>query len=212
MTANWTLYGIWLSGPTYKVALALSLAGEAFDFVHTTPRGDAKLPDYIRNINGFGQIPALTDKRSGDTYRQSPSILEVIADATGKLGGRSALERVRMREWMYWDLDRLALPIYRMRGQRIGVRMMGQPTVEMLFAEGLAALNVLDDHLAGRDWMVGGGVSIADVAIYGVLDFAAAGGFVTDDFPAVAAFMTRMQALPGFGHPADLIPKASRTA
>lgn len=210
MAANWTLYGIWLSGPTYKVALALSLAGEAFDFVHTTPRGDAKLPAYISNINGFGQVPALTDTRSGQTYRQSPSILEVIADATGKLGGKTALERVRMREWMYWDLDRLALPIYRMRGQRIGVRMMGQSTAEMLFAEGNVALKVLDDHLAGRDWMVGDAVSIADVDIYGVLDFAAAGGFATDDFPAVAAFMTRVQALPGFGFPAGLIPKASR--
>ncbi|MFZ1772578.1 MAG: glutathione S-transferase, partial [Rhizobiaceae bacterium] len=147
----------------------------------------------------------------GQTYRQSPSILEVIADATGKLGGKTPLERVRMREWLYWDLDRLALPIYRMRGQRIGVRMMGQSVAEMLFAEGNVALKVLDDHLAGRDWMVGDALSIADVDIYCVLDFAAAGGFATDDFPAVAAFMTRVQALPGFGFPADIIPKSSRT-
>ena len=212
MTANWTLYGIWQSGPTYKAALALALSGEAFDFVLTTPRGDAKLPEYMKNINGFGQVPALTDKRTGETYRQSPAILEVIADATGKLGGKTAVERSRMREWMYWDLDRLALPIYRMRGQRIGVRQHAQPIAEMLYAEGNIALKVLDDHLAGREWLVGGAVSIADIDIYGVLVLAPAGGFEIARYPNVAAFMARMQALPGFGSPAEIIPAASRMA
>src|SRR5262245_26543269 len=34
MTKRFTLHGIWLSGPTYKVALMLSLCGEPFDYVH----------------------------------------------------------------------------------------------------------------------------------------------------------------------------------
>ncbi|MBK8458138.1 MAG: glutathione S-transferase family protein [Phyllobacteriaceae bacterium] len=111
---------------------------------------------------------------------------------------------------MYWDFDRLAPPIYRLRGQRIGVRQMNQATAEMYYAEGLAALGVLEQALAGRDWLVGDGPTIADIDVYGVLDYAEAGGFDVAPFANVAAFMKRAQALPGFGRPLDLIPKENR--
>lgn len=211
MPAQWTLYGSPLSGPTYKVALMLSLAGEAYDFVLTRPRVEAKQPDYLR-LNAFGQVPALVDNLSGRAWRQSASILEILAERTGRFGGWNAEERCRMREWMYWDFDRLAPPLYRLRAQRIGVRQMHQATAEMYYAEGLVALGVLDEALAGGDWLVGSAPSIADIDIYGVLDYAGAGGFDLDAFPRVAAYARRIRALPGFGRPDALIPANSRTA
>ena len=35
-------------------------------------------------------------------------------------------ERFQAREWMYWDFDRLAAPIYRSRGIRLGFRSAPQ--------------------------------------------------------------------------------------
>lgn len=43
-----TLYGIWLSGPTYKAGLALSLMGESFAYKHVDLRAGAhKQPEYL---------------------------------------------------------------------------------------------------------------------------------------------------------------------
>ena len=209
MAAAFTLYGVNFSGPTYKAALGLSLMEVPFDFVATTPRGDAKQPAYLK-LNPLGQIPSLVDNKTGRVYRQAPSILEMLADRTGKYGGQSAEERIEMREWMYWDLDRLAPPVYRLRGQRLGFRQFGQLVAEMYNLEGLAALKVLEDHFAEHKWLVGRRASIADIDVYGVLDFAGAGGFEIRDFPNVEAYMRRFQDLKGFGRPADLIPKESR--
>jgi glutathione S-transferase len=209
MVAPFTLYGVNFSGPTYKAALGLSLMEVPFDFVRTMPRGEAKEPAFLK-LNAFGQVPCLVDNKTGRAYRQAPSILEVLADRSGKFGGQSAEERVEMREWMFWDLDRLAPPLLRMRGQRLGFRQFGQIVAEMYTGEGLAALGVLEDHFGDHKWLVGRRASIADIDIYGVLDFAVAGGFDLRDFPNVETFMRRFQDLKGFGHPADVIPAESR--
>jgi glutathione S-transferase len=50
-----TLHGIWLSGPTYKAGLALSLLGQDFAYKHVNLRAGAhKKPEYLA-INRFGQ-------------------------------------------------------------------------------------------------------------------------------------------------------------
>lgn len=211
MGAAWTLYGLWASGPTYKVALMLTMTSQRFDFVQVFPRTDGRKPEYLK-INAFGQVPALVDNESGNAWRQSASILEILAERTGKFGGRDANERCQAREWMYWDFDRLAPPVYRLRGQRIGVRQMNQATAEMYYGEGEAALKVLEDALEGRDWLVGDGPTIADIDVYGVLDYAGAGGFEMAKYTRVSAYMARFRDLPGFGRPLDLIPKESRKA
>ena len=211
MAAALTLYGVNYSGPTYKAALGMSLMEVPFDFVWTGPRAEAKQAPYLK-LNPLGQVPCLVDNKTGRVYRQAPSILEMLADRTGKYGGQSGEERIEMREWMYWDLDRLAPPLYRMRGQRLGFRQFGQIAAEMYNLEGLAALKVLEDHFAEHKWLVGRRASIADIDVCGVLDFAEAGGFEIRDFPNLEAYMRRFQDLKGFGKPMDLIPKESRKA
>jgi glutathione S-transferase len=207
--AAFTLYGINISGPTYKVALFLALAGIEFDFVMTSPRGDAKTPAYKANLNHWGQVPVLVDNLTGKIYRQAPSILEFLADKTKKFRGKSPDDRISIREWMYWDLDRLAPPIYRLRGQRLGFRQFGQLVAEMYHLEAIAALQVLEERLTANNWLVGKGMTIADIDVYCVLDYAAAGGVALKSFPKVRAFMSRMQAKSGFGSPLDVIPKSS---
>jgi glutathione S-transferase len=211
MAARYTLYGIWLSGPAYKVGLALSLAGEKFDYVHTHPREDAKKPEYMAK-GRYGQVPLLVDHSRDRNLVQSAAILDYLADATGKFGGASGDERQLCREWMYWEFDRLATPIFRMRGQRLGLRSITQSTAEMYVTEGNMALKVLDDHLNGRDWIVGRATTIADIDIYGVVDYAPAGGFNLAGYPNITGWMARMKALPGFGTPDQILPRASRTA
>lgn len=87
-----TLHGIWLSGPTYKAGLALSLLGQDFAYKHVDLRAGAhKKPEYLA-INRFGQVPALVD---GDLKLcQSGSILLYLADKFGKMEARRPRRRL----------------------------------------------------------------------------------------------------------------------
>lgn len=211
MTApRFLLHGIWLSGPTYKVALFLSLAGEPFDFELVDLRAGAhKAPGYVAKQR-YGQVPLLEDRSNGRGLCQAASILEYLADVTGKLGGATLDERLAAREWMYWDYDRLAVPLYRRRGVKLGFRQAHEALVETWTVEGEAALGTLDAHLKGRAFVVGEGPTMADVDLYGSAAYAEAGGFDLAARPAIRDWMARVEALPGFGAPQDLIPMETR--
>ncbi len=212
MSARYTLHGIWLSGPAYKVGLMLALAGEKFDYEHVNLRaGEHKQPGFVAKQR-YGQVPLLVDTSNGQNLTQSACILEYLADQTGKFGGATAHERQQCREWMFWDFDRLATPIYRMRGQRLGLRSIHQATAEMYVTEGNVALKVLDDHLAGRNWLVGDGLTIADIDIWGVVAYAAAGGFNLAQYANLSAWIARLQAQPGYASAEVLLPKTSKAA
>src|SRR5258707_15237673 len=90
-----TLYGIWLSGPTYKAGLAMSLKGQPFAYKYVELRAGAhKQPDYLA-INRFGQVPALVD---GDLkHCQSGSTLLYLADKFGTTCRKPSGERARAR-------------------------------------------------------------------------------------------------------------------
>src|SRR5690606_29737506 len=108
MPARFELHGIFFSGPTYKVGLMLSLAGEPFDYVHLAMMSGAhRQPAYL-STQRFGQVPLLVDRSNGRHLCQSAAILEYLADLLGKFGGATLDERLQVREWLYWDFDRLA--------------------------------------------------------------------------------------------------------
>jgi glutathione S-transferase len=212
MSARFQLHGVSRSGPSYKVGLMLSLAGEPFDYVHMNLReGEHKQPAYLSKQR-FGQVPLLVDTSNGRNLCQSAAIMEYLADTLGKFGGATLEERFQAREWLYWDFDRLAPAIYRLRGIRLGFRQGGPEIVEMYAADGAAALTTLDRHLAGKSWIVGEGVTIADIDIYGVVAYADDAGIDLGQHSNITAWMTRMEALPGFSAPQSLLPQESREA
>ena len=73
-------------------------------------------------------------------------------------------------------------------------------------------MKVLDEHLAGRNWVVGEGATIADIDVYGVVAFADEGGFDLGAYPNLQAWVERFEALPGFKGRKGLLPMESRAA
>ena len=65
-------------------------------------------------------------------------------------------------------------------------------------AAGEAALALMEEKLAQHAWFAGESVSLADVALYAYTHVSEAGGFRLADYPAVQAWIPRIQALPGF--------------
>lgn len=212
MPTRFELHGVAMSGPTCKVGLMLHLAGEAFDYVHVPlPEGAHKQPAYLAKQR-YGQVPLLVDRNNGRHLCQSAAILEYLSDTLGKFGGATLDERLHAREWLYWDFDRLTPAVYRSRSIRKGFRKGGPEILDMCAADAAAALQVLDRHLAGRSWIVGEGVTIADIDIYGVLAYAADAEVSLEPYGNITAWMKRFEGLPGFASPHGMLPFHSRAA
>jgi glutathione S-transferase len=65
-------------------------------------------------------------------------------------------------------------------------------------AAGEAALRLMDEHLAGRDWFVGNHLTLADICLYAYTHVAEEGGFVLDAYPYVSAWLARVADQPGY--------------
>ena len=200
--ADYTLHGSPMSGPTYKVALLLNLLGEQFKFRLLDLRGgEHKKPDYLA-INRYGQAPCFQD--GNEYFNQSASVLQYLAEKHGRFAGKNASEHAHIREWMYWEFDRLAPGVYRSRAFALGIRKAEPAVVESYKADGNAGLGVLNDWLGKREWLVGDSPTIADIDVYGVVHLAPEGGALDlSPYPNVTAWMKRIEALPGY------IPRAA---
>src|SRR5215471_2139128 len=201
MVAPYRLHGVWLSGPTYKVGLMLSLTGQKFDYEFVNLREGAHQKPEYRAKNRFVVVPCLTITATGKHLCQAAAILGYLAQATDKFAGANADEQQQIREWMLWSYDRLVPPIYRSRAARAGFRKFDPAVLEMYASEGKAALKLLDENLQGRNWLVGGSPTIADIDVYGVVHYAADAGFDLAEYPNVKAWVGRLEGLPGFGKP-----------
>jgi glutathione S-transferase len=63
---------------------------------------------------------------------------------------------------------------------------------------GYDSLGVMEKHLGGRIFFVGGRYSVADIALYAYTHVADEGGFDLQDFPAVRAWLERVSSQPGY--------------
>ncbi len=199
-----TLHGAAPSGPTYKVALMLSLLGEPFAFRHIDLRAGAhKTPEYLA-INRYGQVPALSD---GDlTLCQSGAILQYLATKHGKFAGKDAQQQARAREWIMWDADRLSPGVFRTRAAIRGFVNLAPETMVYFRDHAENGLRVLEAQLGKSKFVAGVEPTIGDIACYGVLAFAREGAFDLALYPNIAAWMERMEGLKGFKPPYELLP------
>jgi glutathione S-transferase len=205
---RFTLYGTMTSGPTYTAGLMLALCRHPFSYIHVNLReGQHKQPDYLVK-NRYGQVPALRDGQA--YYVQSAAILEHLAEALHKFEGKTAQERTRIREWLFWQWDKLALPIFRLRARNRGIRQFGDEVRTMYDTEAKAALAVIEHELQRSEWIAGKKVTIADIGIYAVVRYSQDAAIDLSPYPHVGAWKRRIEAMPGFGTPEQILPMESR--
>ena len=75
-------------------------------------------------------------------------------------------------------------------------------------AAGEELLGLLDDHLAGREWVAGERYSVADIALYGYLHVAHEVGYRPP--AAVGAWLDRVGARPGYMNDHEPYPPNAR--
>ena len=205
---RFTLYGFAGSTATYTAALGLALMRHPFSYIHVSLRDGAhKQPDFLVK-NRYGQVPALRDGQA--YYVQSAAILLHLAEALKKYDGKSAVEVQRIREWLFWQWDKLAVPVFRLRARNRGFRQFGEEVRTMYDGEAKAAFAVLEHELAKNEWLAAKRPTVADIGAYGVLKFAHDANLDLAPYPHVLAWKKRFEELPGFATPEQLLPMESR--
>ncbi|MDF3348770.1 glutathione S-transferase family protein [Sulfitobacter sp. KE34] len=201
------LYCFGESGNAYKAALALELSGLDWEPVKVDFfGGQTRQPDYRAQINNMGEAPVMID---GDLrLTQSGVIQDYVAEKTGKFGGRDATERREILRWVLWDNHKLSSVAGMTRFLMNFLPEDKRPAEVIAFNQGRlkAAYNVLNDHLDGRDWIVGDDITNADLSCCGYLYYPEPFGFDRSDWPHIDAWLTRLSETPGWKAPYDLMP------
>ncbi|WP_299969026.1 glutathione S-transferase family protein [uncultured Roseobacter sp.] len=195
------------SGNSYKAALALELSGLAWEPVKVDFfGGETRTPAYRAEVSVMGEVPILVD---GDLrLTQSGVIQDYVSEKSGKFGGRDADERREILRWVFWDNHKLSSAAGMTRFLMNFLPEDKRPTEVIAFQQGRlkAAYEVLNDHLQGRDWIVGDGITNADLSCCGYLYYPEPFGFNRTDWPNIDAWLTRLSDTPGWKAPYDLMP------
>ena len=189
------LYDRDISGNAYKARLLLALLNLPYERVNVDlPGGENRKPEFLR-LNPRGQIPVLED--DGRVFWDSTAILVYLAR---RYGGEQWLpmDPAAMAEVMQW----LALAqneiLYGLARAR-AINLFKRPwNLEEAQAAGRRALDVLQERLAGHQWLALERPTIADVACFPYAALAPEGGVSLQDYPAVRSWISRVQQLPGY--------------
>jgi len=201
MNPEFKLYCFAQSGNAYKAALMLNLCGAKWapqfvDFFN----GETRTPEYRANINQMGEVPVL--EHGGKRLSQSGVILHYLADHFRKFQG----EKLEVLRWILWDNHKLTSYIATLR-YMVTLAKVGEPQVhEFLRGRVKGSLIILDLHLKKSRFVVGDEPSIADFSLCGYLYWPEEFGVSWAEYPAIDAWLKRIQALPGWVHPYQLMP------
>lgn len=193
------------SGNSYKAALALELSGLAWEPVKVDFfAGASRTPEY-RALNAMGEAPVLVD---GDvTLTQSGVIQQYISDKTGKFAGAPA-DKYEVLRWVLFDNHKLSSMAGMTRFLMNFLPEDKRPQDVIAFNQGRlqGAFATLNAHLEGRDWIVGDGLTNADLSCCGYLYYPEPFGFDRAAFANIDRWLDNIAQTHGWKHPYDLMP------
>lgn len=189
------LYDSQVSGNCYKVRLLfahLELPYERHEVDVVKRAGRLEL---LGELNPGLRVPTVV-LGDGRSLGESDAILWLFADGTPYLPA-DRFERAQVLQWMFFEQYS--------HEPNIAVRRFWvefaetKPTAAELdskLAGGYAALDAMERHLAGHDFLVAGRYTIADIALYAYTHVAGEGGFDLARYPSIQSWLTRVAAQP----------------
>jgi glutathione S-transferase len=189
------LYHFPLSGHAHRAHLFVSLLGLPHELIEVDlASGAHKTPDFLA-LNPFGQVPVLDD--DGTVISDSNAILVYLAKKSGQsqwlpedAKGGAAIQR-----WLSVAAGELA---YGPAAARLITVFGAGFNPDEVISRAHVLLTRIDAHLVDRDWLVGNGPTIADVALYSYIASAPEGNVDLSGYIRVNAFLRQIEALPGF--------------
>jgi GST-like protein len=154
-----------------KASIMLEETGLPYE-PHLVVIGDNEswTPEFL-SLNPNGKIPAIIDPNGPDwkplALFESGAILTYLADKTGMLLPEGA-RRYETLQWVFWQVGHIG-PFFGQVGffhKFAGRHWEDKRPLQRYADESKRLLNVLDDRLAGREWVMDD-YTIADISLLG---------------------------------------------
>jgi glutathione S-transferase len=190
------LYDSPVSGNCYKVRLILAYRGLEFERRTMDVADRSDRPDVLGGLNPSLRVPTLI-LDGGRPLAESGAILWYFGEGT-ELVPEDPYERAQVLQWMFFEQYDHEPSIAVVR---FWVAFSGHPEafadrLEERTAAGYRALDAMERHLHGREFLVGVSPTLADLALYAYTHVAPEGGFDLSGYPAIGAWLERVAAMP----------------
>jgi glutathione S-transferase len=203
------------SGNCYKVRLLLAQLGRPYERVPVDIFGGDTLTDDYARVNPLRQTPVL-EREDGEPLSESNAILLYLAEGTPFLP-EDLEERAEVYRWLFFEQAEVIPGIAGLRFRIVTGRI--EPDSRAAAARrsgGEAALRALDDRLATSAYLAGSGYSVADISLFAYVHVAHEAGFDMSEYPAVQAWIGRVEGTRGFmddlePYPQNAWPGAGRS-
>jgi len=193
-----TLYDYLPSQNAWKVRQLLHHLGRAYRTVEVSIfEGEGRSESYLR-VSPTGTVPAIA-LDDGRTLAESNAILMYLADGTPYVPG-DAFGRAKVQQWLHFEQERVESVLGALRHWTLTGKL-AQRAPALVEAKRHAAqrtLEILERELSERDFIAGERYTIADIALFAYGSRAAEAGFALDEYPAIRAWIARVEAQPGF--------------
>ena len=187
-----TIYGDRISGNCLKVKWVADRLGLPYLWIDVdVVAGGAKTPDFLA-LHPGGQVPAVL-LADGRPLAQSNAIMLHLAEGSDLIPV-DAYDRAKMLEWMFWEQYSHEPVIAVRRFQKHYLGKSDDQIDPALMTRGATVLGRMNAALSTQDWFVASGLSLADVALVAYTRVAHEGGFDLADYPAVQAWVARVEA------------------
>jgi glutathione S-transferase len=191
------LYNSQISGNCYKVRLLLAQLGIPYEKrdVDVVDRTDPR--DFLAGLNPARRAPTLV-LDDGRPLAESNAILWYFGEGTSFVPD-DRYDRAKVLQWMFFEQyeHEPAIAVARFLKTYSGKPELWEAQREHLTKRGIKALHALEGGLQDRDWLVGDGMTIADIALYAYTHSADEGGFSLGEYPAIRAWLERVAVQPG---------------
>ena len=188
------IYGDHRSGNCLKVKWTCEQLDVPYRWVEVdVVAGETRRPEFLA-LNPAGQVPTV-ELEDGRILAQSNGIMLFLAERAGGAGliPSDPYERARIYEWLFWEQYSHEPTIAVARFQMAYLGKPREAIEPRLFERGAAALARMEAALDGREWLVGEGLTLADVALVAYTRVSHEGGFDLAGYPAVQAWVARVE-------------------
>ena len=187
------------SGNCYKVRLTAAHVGvpietRAYDIM----KGETRTPEFLANVNTNGRIPVL---QVGDRFiPESNAACFYLADGS-PLVPSDKFHRADMLRWMFFEQYNHEPNIATVRFWLcfVGLEALTGLQREQIAVKrkaGNEALQLMNEHLAEREWLVGEAITLADICLFAYTHVADEADFDLNLYPNVIAWMERIMLHP----------------
>jgi glutathione S-transferase len=193
-----TIHGMKASGNCYKLQLLLAQLGREHAWVEVdSTSGQTRTPQFLA-LNPNGKVPLLV-LDDGRRLAESNAILCYLAEGTPLLPA-DAWQRAQALQWLFFEQysHEPYVAVARFIARWLPPDHPRQADRPKLCERGHQALAVMEQHLQHREFFVDAGYGVADIALYAYTHEAPVGGIALDGYPAVLAWLARVEAQPGF--------------